>query len=313
MTVARWLVLVCTLVLSAASVGSQEAPTRFSRAELGGEAVEFSAIPAGEFLMGTDAEEGARIQSRLDLVVSPDEAPMHRVKVSAFELGVTEVTVGQYQAYCRATGKEMPRQEEWNNTPQHPVHYVNWDEAVAYCVWATSELKRQGQPGTIRLPTEAEWEFAARGRDTGVNGRARKLFVWGDDLPRTEAPVANLSDARARAAYPKLNVKFFFPNYDDGYAQAAPVGKFPANAYGLRDMAGNLWEWCQDRYDREYYARSPLENPQGSDNPEDGARVFRGGSWYVSPTSLRVSKRNWSGPSFRYLFVGFRLLRTAQP
>ena len=297
------------------SLEEEFTPGRIARVQLGGETVEMVGIPGGEFMMGMDRDEIDRIWSRFGWdedwkKYAADEGPVHRVKVSGFELGVTEVTVGQFQAYCRATGKEMPKQEDWNNTAQHPVHNVTWDEAVGFCEWATGELKRQGLPGSVRLPTEAEWEYAARGGDTGLNGRARKVFVWGNDLPRTATPVGNLADAGAKAIYSSFSV---FPNYDDGYRQTAPVGGFPANAFGLRDMAGNVFEWCQDRYDEEYYAKSPVENPQGSNGSDKRLRVRRGGSWVNGPASMRASYRSGFDPGYRGDTFGFRLARTPRP
>ena len=248
-----------------------------------------------------------------DSEAQADEKPAHRVKLSGFEIGVTEVTVGQFQAYCRAKGKEMPEQEDWNNTAQHPVHNVTWDDATGFCVWATSELKRQGLPGSVRLPTEAEWEYAARGGDTVLNGRARKVFVWGDHMPQTAAPVGNLMDVRARAIFSAAPAKLFFPNYDDGYGHTAPVGRFPANAFGLRDMAGNLFEWCRDRSEEGYYAESPVENPQGSADEDNPLRVRRGGSWNLSPGGHRASYRDGGEPGERGIGSGFRFARTLKP
>ena len=268
-----------------------------TRLSLGGVEVEFAEIPAGEFMMGMDRVEIDETWKRFgwdeDWKTSATyEGPMHRVKVSGFEFGVTEVTVGQFRAYCRAIGKGMPAQEEWNDTATHPVHNVTGEDVVGFCEWATSELKRQRLPGWVRLPTEAEWEYAARGGDTGLKGRARKVFVWGDDLPRTGAPVGNLPDARTGALNSNFSV---FPNYDDGYARTAPVGRFPANPYGLRDLAGNVWEWCQDR------------DTGGTPG------VLRGGSWCPLPCFLRVSSRYGMDPDYRSDSFGFRLARTPTP
>ena len=258
-----------------------------ARLNLGGVEIELTAIPAGEFIMGalaTDSEADA------------DEKPAHRVKVSRFEMGVTEVTVGQFQAYCRATGKEMPEQESWNSTAQHPVHNVTWADAVGYCEWATREMKRQGLPGSVRLPTEAEWEYAARGGATGVDGKPRYVYPWGDRTPSEGSGLANVVGK------------------DDGFEYTAPVGRFKPTGYGLRDMAGNVWEWCLDRFDPRYYARSPGENPRPEEDGKSSFRVHRGGSWLDNPEGLRVSVRDYGGPSTRsYYGLGFRLARTLSP
>ena len=293
-------------------------PPANSQLNLGGEVAELRHIPPGEFMMGMDRDEIDRIWMRFGWdedwkKYTADEGPMHRVKVNGFELGVTEVTVGQFQAYCRATGKEMPKQEVWNSTAQHPVHNVSWDDAVGFCEWATSELKRQGLPGSVRLPTEAEWEFAARAEDTGLNGHARKVFVWGDDLPRTAAPVGNLADARARSIHSTTAANLFFPNYDDGYGRTAPVGKFPSSVFGLKDMAGNVWEWCQDRYYKGYYPKSSMENPHKTTDKGKLNRVLRGGSWGYNPYSLRASARGGVEPDYRDDDGGFRIARTSRP
>ncbi len=293
------------LLLGAASLGTvlwsagllkgfgrpKNVPTNSSpestRVNLGGEVVGLASIPAGEFMMGALAS---------DLDAFYNEKPVHRVKVSGFEMGVTEVTVGQFQAYCRATGKEMPKQEDWNNTAQHPVHNVSWDDAVGFCEWATSELKRGGLPGSVRLPTEAEWEYAARGGATGIDGKPLHKYPWGDQAPAGGDGLLN------------------FDGNGDGYEYTAPVGRFKPNGYGLRDMAGNVYEWCQDRYDEGYYAKSPVENPQGSNDTYKRSRVLCGGSWFVNPLYLRASHRLGYEPADRHHDAyGFRLARTLRP
>ena len=257
-----------------------------TRLNLGGEVVGLASIPAGEFMMGALAT---------DSEAEPDEKPAHRVRLSGFEIGVTEVTVGQFQAYCRATGKEMPEQVDLNNTAQHPVHNVTWDEAVGFCEWATGELKRQGLPGSVRLPTEAEWEDAARGGATGIGGKSLHKYPWGDQAPAGGDGLAN------------------FDGNGDGFEYRAPVGRFKPNGYGLRDMAGNVWEWCQDRYDEGYYAKSPVENPQGTNDTEKRSRVLRGGSWTLDPDARRASIRNGDDPDYRLSHYGFRFARTLRP
>jgi formylglycine-generating enzyme required for sulfatase activity len=225
-------------------------------------------IPAGEFLMGCEAG-------------FPAERPVHRVFTDAFYLGKHPVTNAQYQRFVNETGYQVPflddprmqfdnwDREERTYPPERahqPVVLVSWRDAVAYCDWAGG-----------RLPTEAEWERAARG---GLEG---KLYPWGDEIDPSLA------------------------NYDNREG-TTPVGSYPANGYGLYDMAGNVWEWEADWYDAKYYARSPERNPQG---PENGTvRVLRGGAWLLFPQFCRVAYRFRNSPDFRFNLVGFRLARS---
>jgi formylglycine-generating enzyme required for sulfatase activity len=172
---------------------------------------------------------------------------------------------------------------------------VTWEEAASFCAAVGG-----------RLPTEAEWERAARG------GTAGARFTWGNaTAPRVDdLPAANVADESARRSYPYMTV---FPGYDDGYPMTSPVGTYPPNAYGLFDMAGNVWEWVADFYDAGYYATSPPEDPNG---PSSGdGRVVRGGSWYGDPASLRVSLRGGDDPVRRPYGdgVGFRCARDIAP
>jgi formylglycine-generating enzyme required for sulfatase activity len=225
-------------------------------------------VPGGEFLMGS--EEGFDA-----------ERPVHRVHVDAFELGRDPVTNLQYRRFVGETGHRIPhlrdaRAQAFNWDPatasfpagreDHPVVLVSWDDASAYCEWAGG-----------RLPTEAEWERAAR---AGVEGRR---YPWGDE---------------ADAAYANF----------DSRSGTTPVGSYPANAYGLRDMAGNVWEWVGDRFDPDYYRSAVVRNPRG---PDEGAtRVLRGGAWLLFPDFCRVSYRFRQSHDFRSELIGFRLARS---
>ncbi len=222
-------------------------------------------IPAGEFQMGDHFNEGW----------DNNELPVHTVYLDAFYIDIYEVINAQYQQFMDATGHGAPRY--WDdaryNAPEHPVVGVSWHDAVAYAEWAGE-----------RLPTEAEWEKAARG------GLVGKRYPWGDEAPDAGGVYKANYDPGNDAA--------------DGYADTAPVGSFAPNGYGLYDMAGNVYEWCADWFDSGYYANSSLNNPLG---PDSGSRrVARGGSWPNDPYLLRVAYRPSSLPAYKYFSVGFR-------
>ena len=245
-------------------------------------------IPAGEFEMGSDAADA-----------DADEQPVHTVYVDAFYMDKYEVTVGQYKAFVQATDHGAP---EWNlvaiysPTDEHPIVGVTWHDAMAYAQWAGK-----------RLPTEAEWEKAARG---GLPGQT---YPWGDATPNS--PQCNFADSNTDYAWSDRAV-------DDGYRYAAPVGRYPANRYGLYDMAGNVWEWCLDEYHSGFYAISPSQNPLSGapsvkwllDNYTDveSLRVLRGGSWYNTAPSARVTNRNRNTPTSPG-GGGFRCVRAVTP
>ena len=237
---------------------------------------EMMLVPAGEFLMGT-----SDVQLELFLSTHPDwqrnwlsnEQPPHRVFLDAFYMDKTEVTNAEYKRFVDATGHQPPAHWVDGQIPagqeDYPVVNVHKpDDAAAYAAWIGK-----------RLPTEAEWEKAARGTD----GR---VYPWGNSWDPTRANV--LGSGR------------------DG---PAPVGSYPAGAspYGVLDMAGNVWEWCVDYYAADYYIGSPLRNPQG---PASGAySVVRGGSWFDPPEYARCAFRY--GLYTRRLFrnQGFRCVR----
>jgi sulfatase modifying factor 1 len=218
----------------------------------------FVRIPAGRFAMGS--REG-----------QDDEAPVHEVSVDAFEMGIYPVTRGEYEAFVRETGHAAPR--EWLSpefaASDVPVCGVSWDDAVAYCEWI----------GGARLPTEAEWERAARG------GREGERYPWGDAIPA------------------------WIPDGGKGpLAGPWPVTLGEPNGYGLQGIAANVHEWCSDWHGRDYYATSPSDNPQGP--PHGERRTSRGGSWRHAVTISRTSARSKIAPSLRYTDYGFRVVRS---
>ncbi len=275
---------------------------------VGKDGAEMVLIPAGEFEMGMDLSELPQLaqwaekwdSSKKDtwwakewdfrkqpnwwppphLMWFEDEAPRHTVHLDAFYIDKYEVTNELYRKFMDETGHRS--ECGWHNSqfeaPNHPVVGVFWDEAKAYAEWAGK-----------RLPTEAEWEKAARG---GLVGRR---FPWGDSDP--DGTQSNFADKSADRDWSDKTV-------DDGYQRTAPVGSFTPNGYGLYDMAGNVREWCADWYDSGYYANSPNRNPTG---PGSGTeRVARGGVWFYGPGGLRVANRVMLRPKFASVNLGFR-------
>ena len=225
-------------------------------------------IPAGCFQMGDAFDEG------------PDEErPVHTACLPAFQMDVHETTNEEY-ARCVDAGQCQPpftigswtRAQYYGNPSydDYPVIWVNWAEASDYCTWADK-----------RLPTEAEWEYAARG---GLEGRR---YPWGDEITGADANFYNSGD----------------PEDNDTNA----VMSYPPNGYGLYDMTGNVLEWVNDWFDADYYDISPQDGPQG---PEEGyLRVLRGGAWDALPDLIRVSARGRLYPTLRSSFHGFRCAR----
>jgi formylglycine-generating enzyme required for sulfatase activity len=243
-------------------------------------------VPAGELELGcVSADRDCQI----------DETPARRVRISRdFWMGATEVTVGDYRAFAAATGRKLPRapsfDPDWSRL-DHPMVSVTWREAAAYCDW---------RGGT--LPTEAQWEHAARAGTSGW------VFYWGPDLGGAlRAKPANAADRTARAKYPRW--KEAASDYDDGFADTAPVGRLAPNAWGLHDLAGNALEWCRDWYSRTAYRDAPEVDPAGP--PAGDEHSLRGGSWQDPHRLLRLSDRFHHRPHFRASYVGFRCVLPA--
>lgn len=276
-------------------------------------------IPAGEYMMGSLRQEmdWVRLTFRKTWREGhkqwfQDELPLHPVRItSSFYIGATEVTVGQFREFVKSAkyktdaeegdggmifdvgeNRWVPKKEyKWNATPwpiadDQPVVFVSWNDATAFCQWLSRKEKR-----TYRLPTEAEWEMGCRG------GLVWSRYPWGNRLPG--GGDTNFGDGN-----PKLPESLTMVN--DGYQYVSPVASFPPNGLGLYDMAGNVMEWVQDRYDRNYYESSPLEDPKG---PDIGtARVNKGGNFYASPADGRCAFRGFSGPEMSFWNLGFRVV-----
>lgn len=281
-------------------------------------------LPGGEFQMGNERDYGF-----------PDdgEGPVHRVVVAPFWIDETSVTNEQFNAFVNATGYKTdserfgwsfvfyghltPRQQatavrlvaqgsEWwcrcdgatwrhpegpgstiKQRWRHPVVHVSWHDALAYCAWAGK-----------RLPTEAEWEFAARG------GLVQRRFPWGDELEPGGRHMMNVW----QGTFPIQNTEA------DGYYGPAPAKSFKANGYGLYNMTGNVWEWCWDWFDPAYYQASPAADPVGPAKGE--RRVMRGGSYLCHASycnRYRVDARSSNTPDSATTNLGFRCARDTSP
>ncbi len=254
----------------------------------GSQGPEMVRIPAGSFRMG-DIQGGGQ----------DDEKPVHRVSVGAFAMGKYEVTVGEYLRFVNATGKHAPEWMEKGSkyniktgtddyykkfgsaltNKTYPIVGVSWHDATAYAKWLSQQTGH-----TYRLPTEAEWEYAARAGTT-------TKYWWGNKIGTNKANCSN--------SYCK-----------DSYKYTAPVGSFKANPFGLHDTVGNVWEWCSDIYSSDYYSNSPRSNPTGPGGGETGRyRVRRGGAWDGGAQYARSAVRYNYSPGYRSYYVGFRLLR----
>ena len=237
-------------------------------------------ITAGNFLMGSDPETNPEAQN--------DEQPIHRVQIKAFKIGRTEVTFEEYNAFVESTGRRQPGDEDWGSG-RHPVINESWDDAVAYAKWLSLMTGKK-----YRLPTESEWEYAAR---AGTTTR----YWWGDERDQDDTVWANCDGCGSQ--------------WDD--KQTAPVGQFPANKFGLHDTAGNVYEWVLDCWHGSYEGDSRPDDGSAWETTEDGGdcgrRVIRGGSWDFDPGGLRSAFRFWNYADYRCnadtwnTFVGFRL------
>jgi len=259
-------------------------------------------IKGGTFQMGTD--DGM-----------PLEGPVHTVDLPPFYIDEHEVTVAEFSEFVKATHCKTDAEKygwsgvfdfgsgEWKRVdganwmhpeggnveakPDEPVSQISWNDANEYAKWAGK-----------RLPTEAEFEFAARG------GLVGKKYSWGDDLKPNGKPVANWW----QGTFPIKNT------VEDGFLSRAPVKSFPPNGYGLYDITGNVWEWCSDRFAEDYYESSPKQDPKG---PEIGnERVIRGGSFLCAEnycSNYRVAGRSHSEPDSGLDNLGFRCVRDIYP
>ncbi|MBP7936344.1 MAG: SUMF1/EgtB/PvdO family nonheme iron enzyme [Phycisphaerae bacterium] len=284
-------------------------------------------IPAGEFMMGSKAS----VPELIDRFGGKDQwnrpatqIPYHKVRIrTPFYMAIHEVTVGQFRRFVEdthyvtdaeggalsfAAGRKGGdtlnsdgdsswsedaswRKPGFTQTNDHPVTFISWNDAKAFCAWLG---KKEGR--VYRLPTEAEWEYACRaGTDTE--------FWWGDDMDQS-GRMANVADQAPRQAYPSWSSS---TSRSDGHATTAPVGSYRENGFGLHDMIGNVAEWCEDHY-HENYAGAPADGSAWLDDSSSSSRVIRGGAWDDPPAVYRVAARFDFPASFRNWGSGLRVV-----
>ncbi len=233
----------------------------------GGFGPEMVRIPAGRFRMG-DIQGGG----------GSNEKPVHRVSVSEFAMGRYEVTFAEYDKFAQATGREKPDDEGWGRG-NRPVINVSWNDAVAYAEWLSQQTGKE-----YRLPTEAEWEYAAR-------AGTKTKYWWGNKIGNNRA---NCDGCGSR--------------WDE--KQTAPVGSFAANPFGIYDTVGNVWEWVVDPW-HSNYKNAPNDGQSWETGGDNSSRVLRGGSWKDGQRYLRTAYRGDLAPDYRYDHFGFRVVRAA--
>jgi formylglycine-generating enzyme len=311
----------------------KESPKKLAVDLGGGVKMKMVLIPAGEFMMGNgeSAKKATAFSSKIsgnkEKIYFTDEYPQHHVYITKpFYLGIYTVTRGQFRQFVKDTGYKTdaekneerkkaaasspdPKHEgdmynpkcSWRNagfeqTDEHPVVDVDWDDAEAFCKWLS---RKEGK--TYRLPTEAEWEYACR---AGTTTR-----YYSGDNPESLAKVGNVADAAFKAKYSYMAAI----KANDGYVFTSPVGKFKPNAFGLYDMHGNVYQMCADWYSAKYYAESPAYDPTGPDGPGPAnTHVLRGSCWTFGPITARSANRYWGSLGFNCWagWTGFRVART---
>lgn len=312
---------------------------------------EFIPIPAGEFRRGFYSDDSEEHSFRLLHPYSNSqgfklETPSHLCRISkSFELGRTEVTVGQFRTFIENSNYVTDAEENggalvwtpeeknyvdrfqkkprthWKNpgfpqTDQHPVVAVSWNDAVAYCEWRSKK-----EDAVYRLPSEAEWEYACRAGST-------TWYSWGKE-PDAAYDYANVADGSLEAAYPRTTMfqraVRLEANEGDGTVFTAATASFRPNSWGLYDMHGNVWEWCQDRWAADRYDRildgvprkdrkshvtsDPLFLEETDQHKFGDWRVIRGGAWTCAPASVRSSIRTFAAADEATVYTGFRVVR----
>lgn len=268
--------LLIFLFLTYPAVASAEAP--YIDPSTG---MEMILVKGGCFTMGDSTGEG-----------DPNERPVHEACVENFYLGKYEVTNELFRKFDAKHTSGASEGMSLDGDKQ-PVVNVSWEQAVAFAEWLS---QKSGE--TYRLPTEAEWEYAAR-------AGTRESRFWGNNLDDA-CKYANVADLTAKKQRPKWTAFFC----DDGHFVTAPVGSFAANGFGFHDSLGNVWEWCEDVYSSEAYTRLPKDSPVYRGPGE--YRVMRGGGWSNGPLGIRSSHRVGLSPEFGHHALGFRLVKTVK-
>ncbi len=286
-------IAVVALILGVAGAvfTSQEQPNNVEARVNPKDGLKYVWIQPGTFMMGC---------STGDTQCTDDEKPPHQVAITkGFWLGQTEVTVGAYKRFVSATVRQMPPEPKDIGRPLNPgwsdetmpIVDVTWDDANAYCGWAGG-----------RLPTEAEWEYAARGGTTEARYGHLDEIAWSADNSGRER-LDSTAIWREGSDY-KQRYKIYSRRVKENGNNMHAVGQKRANAFGLYDTLGNVWEWVNDWYDAKYYMNSPSQDPSGQATGK--MRVVRGGSWAVLPMLDRVSFRENRDASGRFIDIGFR-------
>jgi len=286
---------------------------------------EMAYVPGGSFTMGVHYDGG-----------DVDEKPRHEVELSPYMIGRCEVTAGQFKKFVRDSGYETTaekgdgadvfvglkvekrpdaswRRPYFKQDDSHPAVCVSWYDAVAYCNWRSraegltpcysgegDDIVCDFDADGYRLPTEAEWEYAAR------DGGQDIKYAWGDGEPFIDGiPAGNVRDESAAREW---SIKKYWIGYDDGYARTAPVGSFAPNSLGVHDISGNVYEWCWDWYGESYYADSPVVNPTG---PAGGKMRSCRDVGFACPIYQEcVASRGKGLPDLTFSWGGFRIARS---
>ncbi len=343
-----WQFILLVVCVQGTSALSQESDSEMITNSIG---MQFKHIPAGEFIQGFDNSNRREHQFDLAHLYSNAqnlnfERPAHRVEITNdFMVGIHEVRVRDFRKFVAATGYVTEAEQgaggfgffsmekdyvdrfqkkshvTWQSpgfdqTEQHPVVVISWNDAKAFCEWLS-----QKENALYRLPTESEWEYACRAGTT-------TWYSWGTD-PDLAYTTANVADAtlealaEGSARYQRaLKLK---AEDGDGFALTAPVGSFIPNSWGLFDMHGNVWEWCEDRWDEEAYEKrleglphykwkerllkDPLNRDKTAQHDFGDWRVIRGGGWTCAPASCRTTIRTYAEASDAAVYTGFRIVK----